>query len=66
MSVGVDTEGCEPIGTHGLIGKVESGMVTIAGPCGDGHVMNTEAAVQLWKWLGEHILTYGGRLPAKQ
>lgn len=42
---------CKPIGTHGIVGRIYGGMVTIAGPCGGGHVMSIEAAGELRDWL---------------
>lgn len=45
-----------PIGTHGLVGSAQHGMITVRGPCGEGHTMNMEAARELRDWLTEQLV----------
>lgn len=40
-----------PIGTHRLRGSLRGDLVTIAGPCGEGHIMSRAAAKELEDWL---------------
>lgn len=41
----------DTIGTHGLKGTVRNEFITIAGPCGQSHTMNRDAARELVAWL---------------
>lgn len=55
MGTGVNLDMCEPIGRHGLVGKVDGELVTIGGPCGAGHVMSIAAARDLRTWLETNL-----------
>lgn len=53
MGITYDGDDYRPFGSHGLTGCVdrEKRLVSIKGPCGEGHTMNFDAARDLASWL---------------
>lgn len=66
MSKEVDLDFCEQIGRHGLVGKIEDGLVTVGGPCGAAHRMSMDAADELRAWLESKIASYRNKTSIKK